>query len=995
MTGQPHPHSKTPPAPSHRVGKDGGLQLDNVTHQTGFSSPMVYRQTPTSQVSIAFHNATIEGTNQNSGRPGSRDARKRGHRRCVQTILSGVLQQALCGSQGLGGVSSHPGPLSPQHISQDSQIQDGVSGLNPQRNSARRLGLFPRPQGRIFPRSYSQSRQEMAPLHMEEPHIPVHSPPFRAQPFAVGIHEASEGPPGPLPSTENQIARLPGRLARSCTVTESLPTAHIVPSNLDNETWLRRQSREIGTQPDTRVHIPGDVLQYQSSHSRPLCYQDTDARQDARTTGLSKYDFTQSARKGFGENGVTSPIADSRKAPQEAITEDVSRHFQPDCRQLEQGAHNSAMVPVSNKAVAETALASDSCAHSPPRTCRYHLHRCFTERLGGAYGQLHSRRTVASCLCFPAHQQAGVGGGIQGPHRLASEDPQGPNLDQVGQQHGCLPHQQTGWNSGSGFVPESGRRTPVGTQLGLVHHSHAHSGECQHHGGPSQQTRQDHPDRVDSSPPGTPADLGQVGETHPGPVCHKILSAAPLLCVPSTGSASSSRGRSRHVVERPTSLRLPSLVDSAEGDREGKEGRASLHSHCTPLASKDVVPKSARPKPRTTSKAKPDKRPAPAASVRHKPRKCDNSQLACMAVMRKYLRRRGMSKKAIDLFHSQFRASTSRMYHYHWANWTRWCKDNKVQDPMRPRAADIANHLAHLAQSCGRSIASVKSRRAAIGSVLAAKGNRSIISDPLIKGVIKGIGNSQRTRRSLVPQWDLAIVLDFLKGPKYKDNKTLKHDLLTYKTAFLLTLASGRRASEVANLSGSRKDFSRAPDHSLTLSFLPEFLAKNQTPGDLSPSIVIPPLYKKCDKQRPDIALCPVRALLEYRTRSATYRSPTQRALLISINKKHSTDITRATLSRWLKNLIKEAYSQLELDGKLKQNTQVPSGKVRAHEIRAWATTLASKSTAFSEIMKAAYWRSHTVFAKHYLRDVALRSEDGTLRLPAMVAAQQRLSAST
>ena len=76
-------------------------------------------------------------------------------------------------------------------------------------------------------------------------------------------------------------------------------------------------------------------------------------------------------------------------------------------------------------------------------------------------------------------------------------------------------------------------------------------------------------------------------------------------------------------------------------------------------------------------------------------------------------------------------------------------------------------------------------------------------------------------------------------------------------------------------------------------------------------------------KNNQDIALCPFRALMEYRTRSNEYRSPSQRALFIAVNKKHSTDITRVTLSRWLKTLIRRAYLDLHQEGMLKSATPI------------------------------------------------------------------------
>ena len=313
---------------------------------------------------------------------------------------------------------------------------------------------------------------------------------------------------------------------------------------------------------------------------------------------------------------------------------------------------------------------------------------------------------------------------------------------------------------------------------------------------------------------------------------------------------------------------------------------------------------------------------------------------------------------------------------------------------MRPKPTEIANHLSHLYQSQGLSAATLKARRAALGSVLAAKGDKAITLDPVVSAVIKGAANLGHKARVLTPKWDLAVVLNFLKSKEMAENRFLPLKLLTFKTVFLVALASGRRASEISNLSGIVGDISNTKKGALCLKFLPEFLAKNQNPEDPSPHILIPPLSVVVDERSEDLALCPVRALREYRRRTVRLRSPSQRALFVSINLNHARDITRATLSRWLKTTIKMSYHALDQKGQLSQPAHSLVTKARAHEIRAWAATLAAKSTPMAQVLKAAYWRSSTVFIRHYLRDIALRSEGGNLCLPAMVAAQTPLSAS-
>ena len=88
---------------------------------------------------------------------------------------------------------------------------------------------------------------------------------------------------------------------------------------------------------------------------------------------------------------------------------------------------------------------------------------------------------------------------------------------------------------------------------------------------------------------------------------------------------------------------------------------------------------------------------------------------------------------------------------------------------------------------------------------------------------------------------------------------------MTRKLAFLLTLASAKRNSEVWAFSADVRfgqDYNAA-----TLSFLPNFLAKAMDPSkpetDYAP-VTIPALGPSMGEDLPDRLLCPVRALRYY-----------------------------------------------------------------------------------------------------------------------------------
>ena len=90
-----------------------------------------------------------------------------------------------------------------------------------------------------------------------------------------------------------------------------------------------------------------------------------------------------------------------------------------------------------------------------------------------------------------------------------------------------------------------------------------------------------------------------------------------------------------------------------------------------------------------------------------------------------------------------------------------------------------------------------------------------------------------------------------------------------------------------------------------------------------------------------------------------------------------SKDIRVSSISRWIRTLICDAYKYLD-----RQSLSVPSilplANPRAHEVRAWASTLAFRSMSLNQLLAAAYWRSEDVFINFYLRDVSRHKEDGS-----------------
>ena len=90
-------------------------------------------------------------------------------------------------------------------------------------------------------------------------------------------------------------------------------------------------------------------------------------------------------------------------------------------------------------------------------------------------------------------------------------------------------------------------------------------------------------------------------------------------------------------------------------------------------------------------------------------------------------------------------------------------------------------------------------------------------------------------------------------------------------------------------------------------------------------------------------------------------------------------DIQRTHVSRWLVEVVKEAYTRADLEY---------DDDIRAHELRAIASSWAYvNQVRLEDILAAASWRSSGVFQGSYLRDMSSIA-DGMATLGPIVAAQ-------
>ena len=199
------------------------------------------------------------------------------------------------------------------------------------------------------------------------------------------------------------------------------------------------------------------------------------------------------------------------------------------------------------------------------------------------------------------------------------------------------------------------------------------------------------------------------------------------------------------------------------------------------------------------------------------------------------------------------------------------------------------------------------------------------------------------------------------------------------KTLFLVVLATAKRVGEIQAFSAHVA----VQGEDLLLSYLPEFAAKTESAvNPIAREFCLRSLSAVVGSDDEERLLCPVGALKWYQHRTSSQTRPGQ--LFLSV-RDQSRPLSKAALSFFLRETIKSAHASLP-------DESCSALKVRAHDIRGIATSMLWwKNKPVSYILAVASWKTQSVFANHYLKDVQ-RMVGDVFALGPIVAAGDVLS---
>ena len=351
-----------------------------------------------------------------------------------------------------------------------------------------------------------------------------------------------------------------------------------------------------------------------------------------------------------------------------------------------------------------------------------------------------------------------------------------------------------------------------------------------------------------------------------------------------------------------------------------------------------------------------------------------------MAVIRQKLKQHRLSDDVIDMSVKSIRDSSFNVYNSHWRLFIEWADTQNLprSDLSYPQLMD---YLIHLFMT-GRQVNTIKVHRSSITSALRLVKPPSPLEEETLSNIIRAMSIQRPRQEHILPKWRLSVVLKSFFKPPFTDSdhgsdRHIPLEFLTYKTAFLVALASAARGSELMALSRAdhHLQFTELPSGAkrASIQLMPKFLPKNATPDVIPKPVVFPGIAHLFPREQERL-LCPVRALGLYLVKSHELASQTSTSKLF-VHFKPGVQVFSTHFRHWITKVIQMAY-----DG----DPNLGEISVNAHEVRAIAASVAYyRHTPLPKLRQLIGWKSEEVFAAHYLRDMAVDQDLDSIPLVA------------
>ena len=947
---------------------------------TTWLSPRLQNSTQIIENSAHFEQISQQKQRWRSTRSSSGHACKKGNNSCQETFYSGILQQTVSGTQTHEKVETSDRFKYVKQPFTCTDIQNGNSRIYQEVDSTGGVGHLDRPHRRLFSCSNSPTISKISEISNEKRGFPISGSPFWCRNSSPRVYSHCERGQTHSSSQEPQNPSISGRLASSVTNKRSMSQRFGKISEIGPRTRLAHQFPKIGIGSHTKSRFSGLSLRSSqgSGFSNPKetrsvessdCFHQKVISLDSKKAHVTHRDISflrknSTSRKVAHETFSVVPKVKLEVSPVTGQKHSSNKEFP----QLSQ------MVGGSTKSYGR---------FSPPSSCSQHfgVHRCLPKRLGSSLERNSPQWPLVKQGGSASHQRIGAESCSSGPKGVSGALARSKRAHLFRQQYSSILSEQrrrhTFHRNVCSYLENScihkfQKNPDKGKTRTWIPKCHSRLSITKGQG---------HTDGVVTSPTDIQPNLQSLAHTNGRSICNSSKLQTSNLCI----SCPRQKGLENRCIEyllgRPRRLCLLSSSHPATSNSKNNNIPMQDDSTGSRVAGDAMVLGSGGSLDQGTPTAPSLEDTSETATFQQVPQQRGVPESTCVASGFQESNSGRFSSEVAERIKAPQRESSRKVYQSRWTIYGQWCTENKV-DITSTAVPQVAEFLNYLFTVKNLKPATITGYRTAIADALGSQGEFISKSLELNRLIASFTRDRPKPNRS-IPTWDLSLVLLGLTKPPFEPLSEAPLKWLTYKTVFLLALASGKRRSEIHAWTHSSVS-SRRNWSEVTVSPSPAFLAKNQLASDGPDSIkpvVIPALTTMLDSSLvEDKSLCPVRALKVYLQKTKSMRKG-KALLFVSLREGYSKDITRITISQWIKHTIQTCYQSSDTADQ--QVTQV-----RAHDVRAMAASLAFKGgISLEQVLSSCYWKSHNTFTNFYLKDICWENDD-IFKLGPIVSAQ-------
>ena len=519
-------------------------------------------------------------------------------------------------------------------------------------------------------------------------------------------------------------------------------------------------------------------------------------------------------------------------------------------------------------ALVSTANSDDRCSVTSSGTQSVLLHGRISQRLGSQLERPSDFQTMVNSRLSTSYQLVGIRSNPTCTTSMGSSVEASDCESLLRQQYSSSIHPQTGRNTFSApILQNSGTVRAPGSVCDNSHtYTPPRSQECHSRRSvPSQSTQSN---RMASSNRNLEQSVLCLRNSPDRHVCHSGEQGDAHLCFSLPGWQSMDGRCPVPIMGRlGTSLCISSGSHCSQNSPENPK-IPGHHGHHDRITTSIPTVASTSPVEHTSSDLSPRRPTVPVGAQPLTPSIPPRSQTigsSHLELIRDVLKRHLFPDTVVDMAADPLQDSSSNVYNSHWKAFALWA-NNKGILSNDLSFITLAEYLVYLF-SQNKKVNTILVHKASISSVLKLLNPPTAIQESTLHNVIHRMTILRPREQEVLPQWHLSVVLKGLMKPPFAINGTDRHislELLSYKTAFLVALASGARGSELVALSRASHNLVFTTLASgvkqVSIRMVPKFIPKNQRP-EIIPEPVKFPGIAHLFPNEPERLLCPIRAL--------------------------------------------------------------------------------------------------------------------------------------